>query len=149
MKYLSLFIILIFTSFHCTNPYEAQCKKYKKIAEYYQKNCGVPSSVQLAQFIIESGAGRSKLANDAKNLFGIRCGDEWNGQKHYVKSGCWRCYETRLASWDDYINFIVKYYPNAVGKNYKYYGKLEGYGGDGYWQKVEKIIKKYKLYVYD
>ncbi|MCM1214496.1 MAG: glucosaminidase domain-containing protein [Lachnospiraceae bacterium] len=43
---------------------------------------GVLASVSLAQFILESGCGKSVLAQNANNCFGMKCllsGNTWNG----------------------------------------------------------------------
>lgn len=47
-----------------------------------QKNTGVLASVSLAQFILESGYGKSELALNANNCFGMKkslSGNTWNG----------------------------------------------------------------------
>ena len=42
---------------------------------------GIPASITLAQGILESGAGKGRLAVEANNHFGIKCHD-WNGKKN-------------------------------------------------------------------
>lgn len=58
-----------------------------------QKSSGILASVSLAQFILESGYGKSELAQGANNCFGMKCslsgntwgGSSWNGTDKYTK----------------------------------------------------------------
>ena len=58
-----------------------------------QKKSGILASVSLAQFILESGYGKSELAQNANNLFGMKCslsgntwsGSAWDGKSVYTK----------------------------------------------------------------
>ena len=49
----------------------------KNAAIEQQIKYGIPASVTLAQMYIESGGGRSKLAVNGNNYFGIKCTKEW------------------------------------------------------------------------
>ena len=55
--------------------------KYKDISmkEMYENN--IPASIILAQSIIESNFGRSKLAVNGNNYFGIKC-HGWSGFRY-------------------------------------------------------------------
>ena len=82
----------------------------EEFAEYameQMRRYGIPASVTLAQGIIESGNGKSTLANTANNHFGIK--GEYNG--HYV-----------LAN-DDHPNEKFKKYDN-VGQSYEDHSKV-------------------------
>ena len=48
-------------------------KKYTPIARTEQEKFGIPVSVTLAQGLLESDAGNSRLAKSATNHFGIKC----------------------------------------------------------------------------
>lgn len=58
-----------------------------------QKKNGILASVSLAQFILESGYGKSELAQNANNIFGMKCslcgntwsGSGWDGKSKYMK----------------------------------------------------------------
>ena len=129
--------------------YMVYCEEHLSKAKALQITTGVPVSIQFAQAIYESGGGRSNIAKKAKNHFGMRCGDDWQGARYYSKTGCWRQYDNVSLSYIDHACFLNEHYQNAVGKNWEYWSKLEGYGGAGYWQKIGKIVKRYKLYKYD
>jgi hypothetical protein len=47
--------------------------KYAEVAQREQAKYGVPASISLAQGLIESRAGTSKLAKNNNNHFGIKC----------------------------------------------------------------------------
>lgn len=59
-----------------------------------QKKNGVLASVSFAQFILESGYGKSELAQNANNCFGMKCslsgntwgGSAWDGASKYAKN---------------------------------------------------------------
>ena len=58
-----------------------------------QKKTGILASLSLAQFILESGYGKSELAQGANNVFGMKCslsgntwsGSTWDGTSKYTK----------------------------------------------------------------
>ena len=58
-----------------------------------QKKTGILASLSLAQFILESGYGKSELAQNANNVFGMKCslsgntwsGSTWDGTSKYTK----------------------------------------------------------------
>ena len=53
---------------------------FKEIAKNNMKTHGIPASITLAQGILESGAGKGKLAQSANNHFGIKCHTGWTGE---------------------------------------------------------------------
>jgi flagellum-specific peptidoglycan hydrolase FlgJ len=119
-------------------------------AQMLQITHGIPPSIQIAQAIYESGAGSSNIAKQSNNHFGIRCGDGWDGEIYESKSGCWRKYSNIGHSYLDHANFLAKYYPDACFKDWKHWVKhCKGYGGAGYWKKIGRIIRMYKLYELD
>ena len=60
---------------------EDYVKYYSNIAMDEMVQFGIPASITLAQGILESGAGKGRLAVQANNHFGIKCHD-WNGKKN-------------------------------------------------------------------
>ena len=57
-----------------------------KQAQKAAKRYGVYPSVMIAQAILESGWGRSTLAVEANNLFGIKAGADWTGPTYTART---------------------------------------------------------------
>ena len=95
-----------------SRAYENYIKKYKDIAIEQQKKHGVPASITLAQGLLESAAGQSRLAQEANNHFGIKCGNEWGGKtiKHDAETGkeCFRKYKDVEDSYEDHSKFLKR-----------------------------------------
>lgn len=70
----------------------------------------IPASITLAQGLLESGNGNSKLAVEANNHFGIKCHD-WTGETIFMdddaEQECFRKYETAEASFVDHSLFLT------------------------------------------
>lgn len=70
----------------------------------------IPASITLAQGILESGHGNSKLAKKANNHFGIKCHNEWNGKTFHMdddaKNECFRRYKSPHDSFKDHSYFL-------------------------------------------
>ena len=71
-----------------------------KLAQETQAKYGVPASVTLAQYATESGYGKSWLAKNANNYFGII--GSYNGQSVYRTDRNWRKYSSMAESFDDH-----------------------------------------------
>ncbi len=91
-------------------PRKEFIQKYKHIAIQEMKRTGIPASITLAQGILESGCGKSELATQANNHFGIKCHD-WQGATYRMdddeRNECFRKYESIEESWIDHSNFLV------------------------------------------
>ena len=57
----------------------AYIDRYKQIALDQEKEFGIPAPITLAQGILESGAGTSKLTVNSNNHFGVKALGGWNG----------------------------------------------------------------------
>jgi LysM repeat protein len=83
---------------------------YKDIAVSEMKRTGIPASITLAQGMIESDYGRSRLAREANNHFGIKCHNGWNGPKVYHNDDrnneCFRKYNKPEDSFYDHSEFL-------------------------------------------
>ena len=71
---------------------------------------GVPASITLAQGMLESGYGNSRLARKANNHFGIKCHSDWKGPTFKMdddaKNECFRKYKTVWHSYRDHSDFL-------------------------------------------
>lgn len=95
----------------------AYIEQYKDIAIREMERAGVPASIKLAQGILESDAGRSVLARRANNHFGIKCGNNWQGdtfekedddydQNGQLIKSCFRVYKNGQASFVAHSEFL-------------------------------------------
>ena len=70
---------------------------FSTVAIEEMKMYDIPASISLAQGILESGMGYSRLAVAANNHFGIKCHSEWEGKRIYhdddEKGECFRVYK--------------------------------------------------------
>ena len=140
---------------------EDYVKYYSSIAMDEMVQFGIPASITLAQGILESGAGKGRLAVQANNHFGIKC-HEWNGKKIYhdddEKQECFRKYDTPEFSYRDHSIFL------ATRERYSFLFKLDidnyekwakglkkaGYATDPkYPKKLIDLIERYDLDKYD
>jgi LysM repeat protein len=166
-----IIILLLFTTFSAATSaqrtsrvprYEEYIKKYKTLAIRQQKEYKIPASITLAQGLLESGAGTSRLAVEGKNHFGIKCKEEWTGKTIYhtddAPNECFRAYNTVEDSFVDHSRFLArrKYYVSLFTLDiYDYKAWANGlqkcgYATDkGYGAKLINLIETYELYKYD
>jgi len=145
-----------------TEDASSYIEKYKDIAVSEMKRKGVPASITLAQGMIESDYGRSRLAREANNHFGIKCHDDWTGPtiRHHDdrRNECFRKYSRPQDSFYDHSDFL------ASGSRYAslfdlppddYKGwarglKKAGYATDpDYADMLIRKIEENNLYYYD
>jgi LysM repeat protein len=85
---------------------------WKDEAIYQMALNRVPASITLAQAILESGDGNSRLAREGNNHFGIKCHDDWTGDKIYeddeTRGECFRKYEDANESFEDHSLFLKR-----------------------------------------
>ncbi|MGM0666862.1 MAG: glucosaminidase domain-containing protein [Bacteroidota bacterium] len=89
---------------------EAYIKQYADLAMSEMRRTGVPASITLAQAVIESDYGRSRLARVANNHFGIKCHNGWTGRRIYHnddrRGECFRRYRDADESFRDHSDFL-------------------------------------------
>jgi LysM repeat protein len=89
---------------------EDYIKTYKDLAISEMKRTGIPASITLAQGMIESDFGRSSLAREANNHFGIKCHNDWTGptvrHNDEKRNECFRKYRKPEESFRDHSDFI-------------------------------------------
>ena len=122
----------------------------------------IPASISLAQGILESGMGYSRLAVEANNHFGIKCHSEWEGKRIYhdddEKGECFRVYKDPRTSYRDHSLFLTsrsRYNLLFDLKIDDYKGwakglKKAGYATDPkYSNKLINLIERYSLDRFD
>jgi LysM repeat protein len=88
----------------------AYIETYKDLAISEMKRTGVPASITLAQGMVESDFGRSSLAREGNNHFGIKCHNDWTGPTitHHDerRNECFRKYRRAEESYYDHSDFL-------------------------------------------
>lgn len=174
MKYLLLMSgILLSWSMEARNPtYLEYIENYYPIAVEEMQRTGIPASIKLAQGILESNAGRSYLAREANNHFGIKCGSDWDGKKKFredddydrkgrLQKSCFRAYDSAELSFYAHSQFLKdprKAYRygflfDLESNDYKSWAKglqRSGYATNPkYSSLLTTLIEQYELYQYD
>jgi flagellum-specific peptidoglycan hydrolase FlgJ len=89
-------------------------KKYKPVAEYEMKKYAIPTLITLAQGLLESDAGMSKLAKESNNHFGIKCFSKKCKKGHCANftddshKDFFRKYDSVWDSYRDHSLFLMK-----------------------------------------
>jgi flagellar protein FlgJ len=131
---------------------------------------GVPASVTIAQAILESYWGSSRLAREANNYFGIKAQtrsgsagsvrfDVWEviGGRNVMQSQAFRAYKTVAESFVDHGVFFVENgrYARAMAvkgdpRQFAREVNRAGYATDpSYASKLIGLMDRYELYRYD
>ena len=116
IKYIALLVFLIGT--FSVYAQKTQKKKetldyidrYKDVAMEEMVKYKIPASITLAQGILESGNGQSKLARQGNNHFGIKCHSDWKGKTMRMDDDapkeCFRVYKNAEESYRDHSKFL-------------------------------------------
>lgn len=146
---------------NANDRYLAYIEIYFPIAVEQQQAYGIPASITLAQGLLESAAGRSTLASEGNNHFGIKCHKDWEGGKMYrdddAAGECFRTYNSPLESFIDHSKFLKrKRYASLFELSVEDYAgwarglKRCGYATDpNYADRLISIIERYSLFKYD
>lgn len=102
---------------------EQYIEKYAQWAVEEMHRSRIPASITLAQGLLESGNGNSRLAIMGNNHFGIKCKAGWTGdtlkEDDDEAQECFRKYPTPLDSYKDHSDFLMK------GQRYAFLFDLE------------------------
>ena len=140
---------------------EEYIQAYHQAAIHQQTRHRIPASITLAQGLLESSAGKSYLAIQGNNHFGIKCGN-WTGDYLYKQDDGrlerFRKYTSVEQSYEDHSHFIADraHYKSLFElKPTDYVGwahglKRCGYATDPkYASKLIELIERYELHAYD
>ena len=135
---------------------------YSDIAIREMVDYGIPASITLAQGILESGVGKSRLAVEANNHFGIKCHNDWTGETitHAVdrRRECFRKYDDAEESFIDHSQFLkskarYSFLFELDRRDYKGWAKglkQAGYATDkNYSDRLVTLIEDLELYRFD
>lgn len=163
-KILVAFALIILSKFHAqrwSNDHQ-YVQKFAAYAVEEMEKYKIPASITLAQGILETGGGQSRLAQLGNNHFGIKCKEDWAGKtmKHTddAPNECFRVYDNPRESYEDHSKFLAyrQYYVNLFKldiKDYKSWAhglKKAGYATNPrYAYILIDKIEKLKLYEFD
>ncbi|WP_036666233.1 glycoside hydrolase family 73 protein [Paludibacterium yongneupense] len=124
----------------------------------------IPASFTVAQAALESGWGESRLAREAKNLFGIKAGPAWPGEiltletrefiagEWVMQTSHWRKYPSWRSGMDDHAAFLcdnpryARCFDHRSGEDFAAAVARAGYATDpDYAAKLQAIIVRYRL----
>jgi LysM repeat protein len=145
--------------------YADQVRKYveehKALAMEEQRRSGIPAAITLGQGILETGAGSSRLMQQANNHFGIKCKRGWDGPTFAhtddAPNECFRKYDNALQSYKDHSDFLKhspRYAPLFTLSATDYAAWAHGLKRCGYAtnpryaQQLIRIIEEYRLQDY-
>ena len=141
---------------------EEYIKRYSEVSMEEMRKYKIPASITLAQGILESSSGKSKLTLKSNNHFGIKCHKGWTGKKTYhdddEKGECFRVYKDPRNSYKDHSEFLTtrsRYEPLFKLDVEDYEGWAKGLSSAGYATdrrypaKLIALIEKYDLHKYD
>ncbi|MCF8238789.1 MAG: glucosaminidase domain-containing protein [Saprospiraceae bacterium] len=142
---------------------------YATLAVQEMYYSGIPASITLAQGLLESGCGNSRLSTEGNNHFGIKCKDYWtsdtlmvldddyNADKELIAS-CFRAYASPSLSYRDHSDFLrsnVRYANLFTLDQEDYSGWALGLQQCGYATNpqyanlLSALIERYALDVFD
>lgn len=141
---------------------EAYINRFYKTAQAEMVRFGIPASISLAQGLVESRAGDSKLARQNNNHFGIKCFSRRCKKGHCsnftddTHKDFFRVFASPWESWRAHSQMLAsgRYTKlKRYGRDYRQwaYGlKAAGYATDRtYAEKLIGVIEQYELYQYD
>ncbi len=158
---LALFVFSLCGAQSRKNVYQTYIDTYKDMAVEQMKKYNIPASITLAQGLLESAAGQSRLATKAHNHFGIKVSGNWRGP--YIladddkKNEKFRKYKKASDSYEDHSVFLQqpRYSRLFTLSMTDYKGWAKGLQRCGYAtnphyaQSLITIIERYDLTRYD
>lgn len=137
-------------------------------AQESARKTGIPASFSIAEAALESGWGRSLLAQQARNLFGVKADSSWHGDiltmntREYLHGqwvmvpAKWRKYPDWLGAIGDHAAFLMnnpRYhaaFQHHDGVSFAKAVAAAGYATDpDYADKLASIIRVHALTAFD
>ena len=143
--------------------------RFAPIAVLQMQLSGIPASITLAQAIIESGSGNSRLAKDGNNHFGIKVGSNWSGRSvekvdddknpdGSPRASQFRAYDNAESSYADHVTYLhtrqiyasLFHLPKTDYKSWAHGLQKAGYATNPeYANLLIKTIEEYELARFD
>lgn len=135
---------------------------YSPVAINEMKEYGIPASITLAQGLLESNAGDSRLARESNNHFGIKCRTKCRGCtcRNYTDDDIYDMFRVFPSPWESFREHSLllnsaryKHLHQLSRRDYKAWAhglKQAGYATDKrYAEKLIAIIETLDLHDYD
>lgn len=133
-------------------------EQYSEVAIQKMQEYKIPASITVAQGIFESACGKSRLAVEGNNHFGIKCHSEWTGDTILIDDDelqeCFRKYASVSESYTDHSLFLTtrKRYSNLFSldiMDYKAWArtlKQDGYATNPqYADRLISLIERFNI----
>jgi len=141
----------------------AYVERFAPVAQSEMRKYGIPASIKLAQALLESNVGESRLSCQNHNHFGIKCFSKKCRRGHCsnfmddTHKDFFRIFETDWESYRSHSLLLTgsryRHLQKLGTKDYKGWAnglKAAGYATDPHYaQKLIKLIEGMKLYEYD
>lgn len=140
----------------------AYIERFSKVAQTEMNKFGIPASIKLAQGLLESSNGKSRLAAENFNHFGLKCFSKSCKKGHCsnhnddTHKDFFRKYQSAWESWRDHSQFLMgaRYeHLQEYNMDYKKWAKglkKAGYATDKkYDKKLIDLIEQYDLQRFD
>lgn len=160
-SFISYIICSLVAAFAFADDCEDYIARFHDIAEQHCRQYRIPASITLAQGLLESERGKSPLATEGNNHFGIKCGSGWTAatitHDDDELGECFRSYDSPEESYEDHAHFLMKKrYASLFELDPTDYSgwahglKQCGYATDPrYAHKLIDLIERYRLYRFD
>lgn len=136
-------------------------RRFAPVAIREMKQYGIPASITLAQGLLESNVGESRLSMESNNHFGIKCRSKCRGCtcRNYSDDDVYDMFRVFDSAWESFrehskllasarYKHLTKYKTDY--EKWAYGLKKAGYATDkNYPQKLIQIIDFLKLHEYD
>lgn len=133
-------------------------EQYQSVAIQKMREYKIPASITIAQGIFESACGKSRLAVDGNNHFGIKCHNDWTGDTILIDDDelqeCFRKYDNADDSYTDHSLFLTgrKRYANLFALDIMDYTawartlKADGYATNPqYADRLISLIERFRI----
>ena len=156
-----LSVCLLSQAQRTNQAYWTYIDKYKDWAIEQMHQFKIPASITLAQGLLESNAGRSTLATEANNHFGIKVGSSWTGpyvlRDDDARNEKFRKYKSARESYIDHSRFLQQKRYQGLYRlhptDYKGWArglKAAGYAtSPSYAEALIRVIEMYNLHQFD
>ena len=130
---------------------EGVIARFKHAAIQNEEVYGIPAALQLAQAILETGSGKSRLCKDYNNWFGIRASQQCMECPKAEGGKSFRYYANAADSWQDHARLLGEHprYAFLAHQPIEVWlssAAFKRYARDpNYTKKLNKIIQRYNL----